>query len=157
RSTDAALAQTIARPTLRWDHRCMPIPDAAYVLLTSFKRDGAGVGTPVWIAPLADGTAGVTTMSNAWKAKRIRRTPRVVVQPCDVRGTPTPGTEPVELRGTVHADAVTVGRVQSALEAKYGMQYRLITVVQRIAGVVGRSKVEGVVIVLCEMDADARA
>ena len=128
----------------------MAIPDATYVLLTSFKRDGEGVGTPVWIAPLGDGTSGVTTMSGAWKAKRIRRTPRVVVQACDVRGTPTPGTEAIELRGTVHEDAATKGRVEAALKAKYGLQYRLITAVQRVAGFVGRRKVDGVVIVLEE-------
>lgn len=131
----------------------MPIPDATYVLLTSFKRDGEGVGTPVWIAPLGDGTAGVTTMSNAWKAKRIRRTPRVLVQPCDMRGTPTPGTEPVEARGTVHDDAATQRRVEQALRSKYRLQYRLITAVQRIAGFIGRRKVEGVVIVLAETGA----
>jgi len=134
----------------------MAIPDAQYVLLTSFKRDGAGVGTPVWIAPLGDGTAGVTTMSNAWKAKRIRRTPRVLVQPCDVRGTPTLGTEPVEALGTVHEDAATTQRVEAALRAKYRLQYRFVTAIQRLAGVVGRRRVQSVVIVLAETDADAQ-
>ncbi|QCR20362.1 PPOX class F420-dependent oxidoreductase [Agrococcus sp. SGAir0287] len=133
----------------------MAIPDAQYVLLTSFKRDGQGVGTPVWIAPLGDGTAGVTTMSNAWKAKRIRRTPRVLVQPCDVRGTPTPGTEPVEAVGAVHEDAATKQRVEAALRAKYRLQYRFITAIQRIAGVIGRRRVEGVVIVLAAPSDDA--
>lgn len=128
----------------------MRIADATYVLLTSFKRDGDGVGTPVWIAPLGDGTAGFTTHSNAWKAKRIRRTPRVVVQESDVRGTPTPGTDPVELHATVHSDAATVARVRSAIAAKYGFQYRLISAVERITGLVRRRSVERVVIVLAE-------
>ncbi|WP_144720224.1 PPOX class F420-dependent oxidoreductase [Agrococcus jejuensis] len=128
----------------------MRIAEATYVLLTSFKRDGDGVGTPVWIAPLGDGTAGFTTHSNAWKAKRIRRTPRVVVQESDVRGTPTPGTDPVELHATVHSDAATVARVRSAIAAKYGFQYRLISGVERVAGFVRRRSVERVVIVLAE-------
>ncbi|SDH47263.1 PPOX class F420-dependent oxidoreductase [Agrococcus jejuensis] len=133
----------------------MRIADATYVLLTSFKRDGDGVGTPVWIAPLGDGTAGFTTPSNAWKAKRIRRTPRVLVQESDVRGTPTPGSEPVELHATVHADAPTVARVRAAVRAKYGFQYRLISGVERVVGFVRRRSVERVVIVLAEPGAES--
>lgn len=137
----------------------MRIADARFVRLTSYKRDGSGVATPVWIAPLGDGTAGFTTPSGTWKVTRIRRTPRVVVQQSDVRGRPTPGTEPVELHATVHADAATVARVRAAIAAKYGVQYRLISAVERIAGVVRRRPAERVVIVLAEPelapDADA--
>lgn len=126
----------------------MRIADATYVLLTSFKRDGDGVGTPVWIAPLGDGSAGFTTHANAWKVRRIRRTPRVVVQESDVRGTPSPGSEPVELHATVHSDAANVDRVRAAVAAKYGFQYRLISVVERVSGFVRRRSVDRVVIVL---------
>ncbi|GAA2175832.1 hypothetical protein GCM10009846_27250 [Agrococcus versicolor] len=126
----------------------MTIPDARTVLLTSFKRDGGGVGTPVWIVDLGDGTAGVTTAPGSWKVKRMRRDPHVTVQASDMRGRPTPGTESVDVVASVHEDAATVARVERALARKYGWQYRLVGVVERVAGMVRRHEVERCVVVL---------
>jgi PPOX class probable F420-dependent enzyme len=58
-----------------------------YCLLTTFKRSGDAVPTPVWFG-LAGGRLYFRTYADAAKIKRIRRNPRVLVGPCDVRGTP---------------------------------------------------------------------
>jgi uncharacterized protein len=58
------------------------------VLLTTFRRDGTPVGTPVNIAVEGD-HAYVRTWSTAWKFKRLRNNPLVEVAPSTVRGTPT--------------------------------------------------------------------
>ena len=34
-----------------------------YMLLTTFRRDGTAVSTPVWVVGLDDGTVGVWTSS----------------------------------------------------------------------------------------------
>lgn len=58
------------------------------VLLTSHKKDGTGVGTPVNI--VVDGDhAYVRTYAKAWKAKRMRRNPEIEIAPSTVRGAPT--------------------------------------------------------------------
>ncbi|MFI9405005.1 PPOX class F420-dependent oxidoreductase [Nocardia sp. NPDC052316] len=58
-----------------------------YVLLTTFRKDGSPVGTPVWA--VADGDKlYVWTVTDSWKVKRLRRNPDVTVQPCSVRGKP---------------------------------------------------------------------
>jgi hypothetical protein len=58
------------------------------VLLTSHRRDGTRVGTPVSLA--VDGDRGfVRSPGTAWKVKRIRRDPRVEIAPCTLRGRPT--------------------------------------------------------------------
>ena len=59
--------------------------DARYINLESFKKDGNGVKTPVWCAPL-DGHIVVFTEGEAYKVKRVRRNPKVRVAECDVRG-----------------------------------------------------------------------
>jgi uncharacterized protein len=57
------------------------------VVLTTFKRDGTAVPTPVSIAVDADPTKGyVRTWSTAGKAKRIGHNPRVTVAPSTFRG-----------------------------------------------------------------------
>jgi PPOX class probable F420-dependent enzyme len=58
------------------------------VLLTTFRRDGTPVGTPVSIA--VDGDHGyVRSPGAAWKVKRIRNEPRIEIAPCTPRGRPT--------------------------------------------------------------------
>lgn len=58
------------------------------VLLTTYKRDGTPVGTPVNIAVEGD-RAYIRTWETAWKFKRIRNNPLVTIQPSTLRGTPT--------------------------------------------------------------------
>jgi PPOX class probable F420-dependent enzyme len=58
------------------------------VLLTTYKRDGTPIGTPVNIAVDGD-RAFVRTFDTAWKLKRIRNNPMVEVAPSTWRGKPT--------------------------------------------------------------------
>lgn len=58
------------------------------VLLTTYRRDGTPVGTPVHIAVDGD-RAFVRTWDTAWKLKRIRNNPEVEIAPSTMRGKPT--------------------------------------------------------------------
>lgn len=58
------------------------------VLLTTYRRDGTPVGTPVSIA-VEGRRAFFRSYDAAWKAKRLRRNPTVTIAPCTVRGKPT--------------------------------------------------------------------
>jgi len=58
------------------------------VLLTTYRRDGTAVGTPVNIAVEGD-RAFVRTFDRAWKAKRLRNNPQAEVAPSTMRGKPT--------------------------------------------------------------------
>jgi hypothetical protein len=64
------------------------LADERTVLLTSFRRDGTPVGTPVSIAVEGD-HAFIRTYDQAWKAKRLRNNPEVEVAPSTTRGTAT--------------------------------------------------------------------
>jgi uncharacterized protein len=65
-----------------------PFVRQKYVLLTTYRRDGTPVGTPVNIAVDGD-RAFVRTWDTAWKVKRIRNNPEVEVAPSTIRGKPT--------------------------------------------------------------------
>ncbi|MFI1399414.1 PPOX class F420-dependent oxidoreductase [Streptomyces sp. NPDC020681] len=58
------------------------------VLLTSYKRDGTGVGTPVSIVVEGD-HAYVRTYAKAGKAKRMRNNPEIELAPSTALGKPT--------------------------------------------------------------------
>jgi PPOX class probable F420-dependent enzyme len=64
-----------------------PLEGHKYCLLTTYKRDGQAVGTPLWFG-LADGKAYFRTYADAVKIKRIRNNPEVLIGPCDPRGKP---------------------------------------------------------------------
>ena len=64
-----------------------PVESAKTILLTTYKRDGTVVGTPVSIAFDGD-RAFFRSYDKAWKTKRLRRDPRVRIAPATLRGKP---------------------------------------------------------------------
>jgi hypothetical protein len=56
-----------------------------YMSLTTFRKTGEGVPTPVWFAN-EGGKLYLLTLNNAGKLKRIRNNASVTVAPCTVRG-----------------------------------------------------------------------
>ncbi len=56
-----------------------------YLSITSYKRDGRGVATPVWFVQ-RDGRLLVHTDAASGKVKRIRRNPQVRVAVCTASG-----------------------------------------------------------------------
>src|SRR5256885_2545024 len=65
-----------------------PISNAKTILLTTYKRDGTPVATPVSVA-FDDGRAFFRSYDQAWKTRRLRRNPAVQAAPVTLRGKPT--------------------------------------------------------------------
>jgi uncharacterized protein len=65
-----------------------PLKDSKTILLTTYKRDGTAVGTPVSIAFDGD-RAFFRSFDKAWKTKRLQRNPHVRAAPSTLRGAPT--------------------------------------------------------------------
>lgn len=103
----------------------MGIADHRYVSLTTFRRTGEGVATPVWLAPMGDGRAGFTTAGDSGKVKRIRNGARVTLRPCDVRGRVPDGAEQVTGRAEVVVGGEVFHEVERAMKAAYGWQFAI--------------------------------
>lgn len=91
-----------------------------YANLTTYRRSGEGVSTPVWFA-LVDGNAYVFTGLESGKVKRIRNDPRVTLAPSDVRGRVKGAS--VEAGARIMRDEEEVA-ADRALREKYTWQYR---------------------------------
>jgi len=67
----------------------MPIPQEIhgqkYISLTTFRKTGTPVPTPVWFAE-SDGKLVLMTRSDSGKYKRLRNNPNVKIAPCTIRG-----------------------------------------------------------------------
>ncbi len=108
---------------------------ARYLRLTTFRRDGTAVATPVWVVVDDRGRLLVWTGSATGKAKRLRRDPQVRVCRSDARGNPA-GTE---VGGTARFLPVTEGPlVQRLLRQKYGWQKRALDSYNWVARVARR-------------------
>ena len=105
--------------------------DARYINLLSFKRDGGGVETPVWAAPL-DGKIVVFSAGDAFKVKRIGRNPKVRVARCDVRGKLLGPW--IDGNCVIVNDPAQIARILAAMAAKYGFQFRLLDFFSRLSG-----------------------
>jgi PPOX class probable F420-dependent enzyme len=77
-----------------------------YVSLTTYRKDGTGVPTPVWHVT-DGGELIVISDANAWKVKRIRNNSHVAVTVCDIRGRIAPGAPTAEGTARLLDDAGT--------------------------------------------------
>ncbi len=115
----------------------MALADEKYVLLTTFRRDGRPVATPVWWASLGDGSFGFYTSSASGKAKRLGHTARVTVQPCNARGVVKPGSSAVDASARVVSGA-EADAVMRKIVAKYGFQTRITKFMAQLSATLKR-------------------
>jgi len=91
-----------------------------YISLTTFRRDGSAVATPVWVVSDDGRRLLVWTGASTWKAKRIRRDPHVLVAASSMRGR----ERGPRLEGSARIiDGVDV---KALIREKYGWQMRLL-------------------------------
>jgi hypothetical protein len=120
---------TTERPVQRPSADLEALFPGRYLSVTSFKRDGSGVATPVWFVSDGRRLFALTDLHSA-KVRRIRRNPRVLIAPCrpdgKLRG------EPVPARAEVLTDTPELERVQRLLMERYKISYRLVMLVYRV-------------------------
>ncbi|MFD5074044.1 PPOX class F420-dependent oxidoreductase [Streptomyces sp. NPDC058371] len=99
-----------------------------YLLITSYRKNGRGVATPLWV--VRDGDAlGVWTGTDTGKVKRIRNRPDVQAGPCDMRGHPTGAQLPATAE---ILDAAETARYRKLIAGKYGIIGRLTLLGSRL-------------------------
>jgi hypothetical protein len=94
----------------------------SYLLVTTFRKDGTPVPTPVWVGRDGDELI-VWTQAAAGKVKRVRNNPAVELAECDLRGRPRGET----VKGTARIlDAAGTERGRRVLRKKYGVAGRVV-------------------------------
>lgn len=98
-----------------------------YCLLTSYRKTGSAVSTPVWFG--ADGdTIYIRSGPDDGKIKRIRRNCEVLIAPCTARGRPTGRP----MRGSARVlELAEHGHAESVLRSSYGLGRRLYRLLGR--------------------------
>ncbi|MGI9623153.1 MAG: PPOX class F420-dependent oxidoreductase [Acidimicrobiales bacterium] len=118
----------------------MTLGDEKYLLLTTYRKSGDAVPTPVWSVPLDDDKIGFYTSSGSGKAKRLTHTSRVTIQPCDARGNVRDGTEPTDATAEVVTGA-ELDEISAKIRDKYGFMTKITKALGYIGGVFKRNRI----------------
>ena len=102
--------------------------EGKYVSLTTFRRDGTPVSTPVWFV-VDNGSLLVETDGGSYKMKRIRRNDSVTVAPCNATGRVA--GEAVAAHAAI-LPAVELPRVERLLHRKYRLDYIFVLPIYRL-------------------------
>src|SRR6266550_4834975 len=102
-----------------------PLASAQYASLTTFRKNGAAVPTPMWFAIYEPtGIIYIETDATAGKVKRIRHTQRVTLAQCTASGKVT--GEVIEGQARIVTDTEEIFVAKGALHRKYGFQRQAI-------------------------------
>jgi PPOX class probable F420-dependent enzyme len=107
-----------------------------YISITTFRRDGTPVATPVWVVAAA-GRLYVWTGSGTGKARRIRNNPDVTLAACTARGAVT---GPAVSARAVIVPADQRPEIWKLLLAKYRLQLRALVLADRAQALLRRKQ-----------------
>jgi PPOX class probable F420-dependent enzyme len=103
-----------------------PLP-GKYLSLTTYRRDGSGVATPVWFVA-EKGRLLVMTDADSYKVKRIRHNDLVTVAPCTARGKLR--NQPIRARAEILSDSEGQ-HIEELMARKYRFDKILVLPVYR--------------------------
>lgn len=101
-----------------------------FMNLTTYRKSGVPVTTPVWFAQVGD-KVYVYTQANSGKVKRVRNNGKVEVGPCTRSGKPLGPTETAAARLMSLEEGKSVDKL---LTNKYGLLKRIISFVAKLRG-----------------------
>ena len=108
-----------------------PLMKQQYLNLETFRKNGAGVKTPVWFVQEGD-TLFVRTIANSGKVKRIRNNGQVNIAPCKMDGSLLGEWFPARARERKDDD--TSRKVDLLLDRKYGLMKKLFALASSLQG-----------------------
>ena len=101
-----------------------------FCLLTTFKKDGSAVPTPMWFF-IKNEKMYMTTRGQSWKVKRIRRTSEVKIASCNSSGGQC--GRPFSAQATLVEETTERDAAKAGLNHKYGLKKKIIDLVFRLA------------------------
>lgn len=107
------------------------LADEKFVSLTTFRKNGAGVATAVWIGRDGDALV-VTTPVGSGKVKRLRKNRTVELRPCNRRGTVQDDAPTLTAVAEIVEGDAAMRRLDEVLKPKYSMEYRVVMGIERL-------------------------
>jgi PPOX class probable F420-dependent enzyme len=126
RATPASYVSATVHPVTT-QSELLRLADERFVSLTTFRKTGEEVSTPVWIA--RDGhDLLVTTPDDTGKVKRLRNSTRARLSPSSRMGKVADDAVAVDADATIEPETE---RLTQIFREKYGFEYRLFMWIER--------------------------
>lgn len=107
------------------------ISQARYILLSTKRKSGVFVDTPVWFAG-EDNQFYVFSAKSAGKVKRLKNFSEATVAICTVSGKPLGPA--IAAKAVVFDDEKEIATAQKMLIKKYGWQMRILDIGSKLTG-----------------------
>ena len=109
----------------------LALAEERFVSLTTFRRSGQPVSTPVWVGRDGDALV-VLTPSGSGKVKRLRVDPRVQVQPCGRFGAVADDATRAEGTAELREQDADVRHARAVIRRTYPVESRLVLGLERV-------------------------
>lgn len=106
-----------------------------FASLTTFRKNGAAVATPIWFAEHA-GTLYVYTGGSSGKVKRIRQNGQVTLAPCTMNGRVTGPA--IDAHARLVGDPAEIALAKRLLLRKYWLGRRVLYAVDALTSLFNR-------------------
>jgi PPOX class probable F420-dependent enzyme len=105
--------------------------DERFISLTTFRKTGDAVSTPVWIARDGDDLV-VTTPAMSGKVKRLHNSARVEMRVCDRMGRVKEGAPVIHGTAEIESGADVTAKLNTIFAAKFRVEYRIFMAIERL-------------------------
>ena len=109
----------------------LALADSRFVSLTTFRRSGARVSTPVWVGRDGDALVVLTPVGSG-KVGRLRNDPRVELRPCGRFGAVADGVAPVPGVADIREADADVRRARATIRRTYPIESRIVLGIERL-------------------------
>jgi uncharacterized protein len=113
------------------DNRVNALGAARFIALTTFKKNGNAVQTPMWVAQEGDSLIAFTPQESG-KVKRLRNNRQVRLVSSSRLGKVRASEKPVDGTAEVITEPREVKRLQELIRRKYGIEYHLVMLIERV-------------------------
>jgi len=108
--------------------KLMELGNATFIALETFRKNGDGIITPVWVTGEKD-KLYVWTNLESWKVKRIQNNNHIRICESDARGNPK--SEWLDATAQVLDSDNALKKTKSLFRSKYGIQFRMFSLMGR--------------------------
>jgi uncharacterized protein len=109
----------------------LSLAEERFVSLTTFRRTGEPVSTPVWVGRDGDALV-VLTPAGSGKVKRLRHDPRAELRPCGRFGAVAEDAVTLTARARIGEEPADEEIARQAIRRAYPVESRLVLGIERL-------------------------
>ena len=109
----------------------LALADHRFISLTTFRRNGTAMTTPVWVGRHGEALV-VLTPAGSGKVTRLPHDPRVEIRPCGRFGAVEHGVDPIAAPARLREHPDAVAQARATIRRTYPIESRIVLGIERL-------------------------